>query len=100
MPRDPVMAPTEVALRGVAPNRRIGRYHLSFTVDGGQVLRLLLTPADAAELADSLQTYLARAACASQSASSSGNPSVDGSVIPGQSLCPPTRSSSADSALG
>jgi len=65
---------------------------VAFDLADGEVLRIALDGDSARRMICLLTDYLASGV---QSPSSSDMPSVDGSMTPGQSQCPPVRSSSA-----
>lgn len=72
-----------------------GMVPFSLQLEDGSVLRLRIDAEQAQRLCSTLAEAHGLTVCGSQSANSSGSPSVDGSVAPGQSQWPPTRSSSA-----
>jgi len=72
---------------------------LSFKLDTGEMVRLRVPVWSMRSMLAGVRCYLDPAGQASQSPSSSGKPSVDGSTTPGQSVCPPTSSSNAAGAL-
>src|SRR3972149_4714758 len=80
--------------RGATPyHADTDRMGVFFDLPDGQVIRLAISRESAAHLVGSIMDYLP--GIGSQSLMSSDIPSVEGSTTPGQSQCPPERSSSA-----
>jgi hypothetical protein len=82
--RQPFYAFTRVTWRGTTRvNRGLKIMGISFNPMDGRIIRLKLDPESASDLRDSLYEYLTDYE-RSQSAGSSGSPSVLGSTVPGQ----------------
>lgn len=76
----------KATMRGGLPvNLKSGRIGLSFNVEGGEIVRLELSVRDLRWLIKGAIHYLRLYRKRVQSPISSGRPSIDGSVVPGQS---------------
>lgn len=92
---------TPATVRGVLPRHpENGAEGVSFDIRDGTVLRLWLDAASVEFLIESLLYYRDLATQTVQSDNSSGSPASDGSSEAGQSVCPPTSSSSAEDGDG